>query len=398
MLMQQKIDEKCLFIPDNLFFECVNCGICCKNWHLEISADDCRNLTENESYLRLEKLIPNVPPVYCSPENNKVSLHKVDDTCVMFQSNVCLIHRELGYEVKPYVCRKFPFVLSGTPDGVFVGVSFKCESIRKKSGKPLTDYTSSIMRLLQENPPDNIGKETVALTDNFRVSWESYCLLEEFLLKCLEIPDIFSAVWIPLGMTTSLICKYAGKNETAPVLLDMTELSAFDEDMLQGRNEEMFQYQMEFAASIISTIENWENSPNMEDSHIILNGGVIESDTYLKKLAIKGFSEYLEISEDELELSDFRSYLEHIIKWRKQLLRFDNLFVGLIAFSFMPFLFIWYSFTSAISRGKEKPEEEDFKNALGFLDIYFHHWNLSEFFFHEFAKGILKETERYSLS
>lgn len=396
--MQQKIDTGNLFIPADLFYKCMNCGICCKNWHMEISMDDYRNLTENESYCRLEKLFPDSPPILRFPGENRAALHKVDGTCVMFDHNSCLIHKELGFEAKPYVCRKFPFVLSDTPDGIYVGVSFKCEAIRKNLGKPLTDYALSINRLLKETPADDAGKEIVSLTDKYGITWESYCLLEEFILRCLEIPDIFSAVWIPLGMVTSLIYEKAGKNETTPAMLDMTGLPIINEDMLQGRNEAMFQYQMEFAASMISIIENWEDSRNMEDSQIILNGGAIESGTYRKKLLVQAFREYLEMPADEWKKSDVRSYLRHIIKWRKQLLRFDNLFIGLTALSFMPFLFVWYSFTSAISGGREDPDDEDFRNALGILDIYFHHWNQSGFLFDEFAMRILKETDKRSIS
>ncbi len=158
-------------------------------------------------------------------------------------------------------------------------------------------------------------------------------------MKCLEVPDIFSASWIPLGMVTSLIYNCSGQNGIAPVLLELSNLPDFIDDMFQKRNEPMFHYQMDFAASIISIIEKWDDSPDMESSHVILNGGVFESGTYRKKLLIKSFGEYLNLSVDEYEKSGFRSYLQHIVKWRKQLLRFENLFVGLTALSFIAFSF-----------------------------------------------------------
>ncbi len=148
--MQQRIDDYNIFLPSNLFYECLNCGFCCKNWSLELSIDDYRKLTENESYCELENLFPDNSPVCWSPAENKASLCKVDDSCIMLENNTCLIHKHLGYEAKPYVCRKFPFIFSGTPDGVYVGVSFKCKSIGENSGKPLEMYLSSVEELLRE--------------------------------------------------------------------------------------------------------------------------------------------------------------------------------------------------------------------------------------------------------
>lgn len=393
MPMQQKIDSCRIFIPDGLVYDCLNCGLCCSNWNLEITPDDFRNLSKNKSFFLLEKYFPNEPPVSYYSDEQRASLRGINDICVMFNHNSCLIHSKLGYKAKPYVCRKFPFVFSGTPDGIFVGVSFKCKAIRNKWGKPFADNNSSIVELLREKPPDNVGEDIIQVTEKYNITWDSYRLLEEFTLKCLEIPDIFNASWIPLGVVTSLIYNNAGKSVNAPALIDMGDLPEFSEDLNQKRNEPMFRYLTEFAASIISIIEKWNDSPDMENSRIILDGGSMESNTYRGRILVNAFREYLELPHAEWEESGFRSYLKHIVKWRKQLLRFGNLFTGLTALSFMPFMFTWYSFTSAISMGKEKPEHEHFMNALIILDKYFHHWNQSGFLFEEFGRRILKETD-----
>ena len=422
--MNSDFNNQKLLIPDDIFFDCLHCGFCCKRLSLTIDIEEYQNIINHESFHKIKSHFKNsdlfdIPPnsyiqgaqkvqvdtrnadgtpaipakpVYSRHSINDILIKKRNDSCIFLEDNICLLHKEIDSWVKPYPCRRFPFVISQTPDGVYVGVSYRCEGIKQNRGNELKKHSSSIIKLLQEKPVDLvINDNNIKLTDFLSIDYSSYKKLEEFVLKCLELPDIIEAAWIPLSMFTALVSLYLKKN------IDKINHDILDEILTMPlkapilRNNVMLDYQVEFTSSIISVLEMWKDSVRKENCQTILKGGRLKSDTFLQTIDIQPFHHYLFKENKQWDKSGFRDYLKHIVKWRKQLLRFNNIFTGLTALSFLPFIFCWYGGVAAKAENKEEPGNKEFAQSKGIIDTYIHHNIHPKIFFKEFGDGILRE-------
>jgi len=94
--------------------------------------------------------------------------------------SLCQLHAEMGAPAKPRGCRQFPFRLTRTPDGIFVGASFYCPSIQDNEGPPLAEYREELEELAAELPL--WGAQSLIVWQDVRMEWSAYRRLEEFLL------------------------------------------------------------------------------------------------------------------------------------------------------------------------------------------------------------------------
>lgn len=114
--------------------------------------------------------------------NKKSSDHL---TCVFQDSQkYCRIHSELGAEQKPRVCQMFPFTLVGTPDGVYVGTSFFCTSVRENSGRPLVEHTPWLEGMVaRAGRLTQVEPESISLRPGVLTNWQDYLNWEGQLLS-----------------------------------------------------------------------------------------------------------------------------------------------------------------------------------------------------------------------
>ena len=115
---------------------------------------------------------------------NKKASDKV--TCVFLDSQkYCRIHSELGAEQKPRVCQMFPFTLVGTPDGIFVGTSFFCTSVRENSGRPLVEHQQWLQGMVDRaGRLTQVDPENISIRPGVLTNWHDYSRCEEKLLRC----------------------------------------------------------------------------------------------------------------------------------------------------------------------------------------------------------------------
>ena len=101
-----------LSIASNQRFRCIQCGRCCRRWHVAVSARD---------RARLEKL--NWPASAEAPEKTFTQIkghtylaHTPAGECVFLdtETNLCRIHRHFGESAKPLGCRIYPFNIAST--------------------------------------------------------------------------------------------------------------------------------------------------------------------------------------------------------------------------------------------------------------------------------------------
>lgn len=115
-------------------------------------------------------------------EDGSVVMHMVapqEPACVFLnEDQLCTIHAELGATAKPITCRQYPFQFTRTPDGIFVGASFFCTSIRQNSGRPMMEHALEILLELLPEAVTSQVPDPIPLNGHESLTWEQYRSLE----------------------------------------------------------------------------------------------------------------------------------------------------------------------------------------------------------------------------
>ena len=112
------------------------------------------------------------------------------------EQNLCKVHPD-----KPLVCRQFPFLLAESPDGVHVGVSFRCTAVFQEQGVDWSEHLPGLEALLARGVP-RIGFESAPIGD-YRLDWETYKDWEAHWLRRLP-HDLCDGVASTLGVALGL--------------------------------------------------------------------------------------------------------------------------------------------------------------------------------------------------
>ena len=111
---------------------------------------------------------------------------------------LCRVHAELSEEVKPSVCRMFPFRGVRTPLGWDVGLSLSCPTVARGSGpdpRPEAHRTLSALRVISTQLKE--VPEAVPVGDGDSIPFADYQLWERETIEQLSQPDIDpAAVWV----------------------------------------------------------------------------------------------------------------------------------------------------------------------------------------------------------
>ncbi len=74
--------------------------------------------------------------------------HRPDGGCVFLtKANHCRLQERFGAEVKPFVCRLFPFVLIPAGNQWRVGMRYSCPSAAANLGRPVVDAEKDLVNL-----------------------------------------------------------------------------------------------------------------------------------------------------------------------------------------------------------------------------------------------------------
>lgn len=187
-------------------------------------------------------------------EDGTVVMHMVapqDPTCVFLnQDKLCSIHAELGPAAKPTTCRQYPFQFTATPDGLFVGASFFCTSIRENSGRPMMEHSLEILLDLVPQAILTEVPDPIPLDAETTLSWEQYRQLEfrfhqqdldqsceqlaqEHGLTPLLDAAEFSALKLLLGLPSEADTAYASG---APLAIPASDWRGSWSDLKHARN------------------------------------------------------------------------------------------------------------------------------------------------------------------
>jgi len=169
--------------PPNTRYQCVGCGYCCRQrWDVEVEKECLDNLPDD------------VRPYVAPPQrqDDKTSIGGVilpDESgagCPLLDTdNLCVIHKRLDYDAKPFACREFPFRFVETPRGVVVDVSFVCNEVLHRRGNDIEQYRPELEKLYAKTGRKVTVGDKVLLKSRTSVTYDAYLLIEETLLRIL---------------------------------------------------------------------------------------------------------------------------------------------------------------------------------------------------------------------
>jgi Fe-S-cluster containining protein len=201
-----------LLLAERVVFTCQNSGACCRNDWL-IGVDDAsherlrgvdwhaidRTLGPGEKFARLAAPLP-------GGERMTFSRQRTGGCVFLASDERCSIHRHLGANAKPQVCREFPYSFVRTPDGVAVGVSFACTAVRAHQGRPLVQQEDEIAGVLAGSTRVGTLPDPIVLYSSVDISWEQYRSIEAALLDILGHDECSFPVSLVAGSALISLC------------------------------------------------------------------------------------------------------------------------------------------------------------------------------------------------
>lgn len=151
---------KLRLFDESVSFSCGACTACCNQpWRTLIEPEKARALNACDFGSKYPQL--NGKTFYYSnggDADGRYELAKGEGMRCLFLDvdGLCIIHKELGAQAKPDMCRRFPFLPAHTWTEERISANYGCPSVQKASGRPLCDQAGEIAELIPAGarPPD----------------------------------------------------------------------------------------------------------------------------------------------------------------------------------------------------------------------------------------------------
>jgi hypothetical protein len=175
------------------------CSGCCRGWNV--------NLTEAEAapfkgfdWRATRPRFAGLEPLEPLGEGRYRLAHIADSCIFLDDDNLCAIHKELGFDAKPRMCKQFPYHPVETPDGIVGSFDFACPTVVADEGAPIeeheTDFRGVVDRAIAERmqeEPSMAGRRASLREEhnlNARrgvpLSWADYVDIEGAQLEILN--------------------------------------------------------------------------------------------------------------------------------------------------------------------------------------------------------------------
>lgn len=163
-------------------YDCLQCGRGCRaGWDIPVEPEVMQRLEGHALTLRV---IQERGAAFRIEEDQAFIQNSKDcKECGFLEADqLCGIHRELGFEAKPATCKMFPFVVTQTPSGLFVGTTYYCSAVRQNHGRPCSDHAEDLKVLLKDSAPLNqVADDGLAIHNRYYMNWSQYQQFERQL-------------------------------------------------------------------------------------------------------------------------------------------------------------------------------------------------------------------------
>ncbi|MDA1137427.1 MAG: YkgJ family cysteine cluster protein [Planctomycetota bacterium] len=384
---EKKISLPIIF-PEEVDYECTQCGKCCSNpWEIPLKADDIqriRSVDWSESKPEL-KGQPLVVARKSSPDLMTLQ-RRANGKCVfLLDDNRCLVHAERGLEFKPQACQQFPYVFTDTPKGKFVGVSFATPGIASSNSEPLRRYEERLTKLAEKPYHHRSIQDKVTFNPDHEISFDEALALEAGLLDLLEpgfdLEDDLIAGGVYLEQFQHFLSETRGVTDQPAI--------AFSEGWrrigYRRIRETASKYkpspvaQRSFLTNFVMCVEaaysGGSSLGGMSRAFMAQIGASLKiGSVQLQSLdAALPFAAHASVGFDSSNrrITDpIRLYLRHVI-YRKRLIPYCGVKMGYMLLCIYFALIRWFAQATAAVRGSAEVEPQDIAESIETVEMYY---------------------------
>lgn len=159
-------------------YTCIQCGQSCGQWRILVEPERVESLRRHPLALELrvagQDCLEPVRDASPALEGWYQLRYDAQERCYFLRTDkLCAVHADQGWEAKPRPCRQFPFFLNDTPDGVQVGLSFRCTAVLEDQGVDWQQHRGDLQSLYEGAQYPRLGFEPVQL-GAYRLDWQTY--------------------------------------------------------------------------------------------------------------------------------------------------------------------------------------------------------------------------------
>ncbi len=346
------------FLPGQNY-DCVRCAKGCRHdWRIHVDPEARGRIAGSA----LEASVLDGTPHASSMQeeaDGSVTMRRREGHCVYLQDdNLCGIHAVLGVECKPLGCRRFPFMIQPTPDGIVVGVSYFCTAAQQNVGRPLAEHADHVREMLRHYRIPMVGDRPLDVYGESRMEWPAYRVLDGFLMDGAPEPATAAALWA-LGTLLAADAPDLSADSVSAALLHAAAAPLQDD---------LFAYTARlFAFTLIGTVEAAGSDQGDTWTEALMTGGSARFDRF-------GWSgRTYEVEDRAARLpswvdDEVRRYLRMLV-FRKFLALQRPLLDNLVGLYLAPRLFRFYTALSGHARAAAAVEPSDVWRAMDVLEL-----------------------------
>jgi len=144
-------EDRCQRIDESVVFDCRCCGACCSApWRITLKGEQINRIQTHDwsKYPAFAGKTFFYPAADGQPDRYDLAKNEAGRCLFLDTDRLCIIHKELGPEAKPFMCRQFPYLLTRTWTDDRVSVSYGCPAVQGREGTPLPKHKESIQALI----------------------------------------------------------------------------------------------------------------------------------------------------------------------------------------------------------------------------------------------------------
>ncbi len=291
---------------------------------------------------------------------------KVGQGGCVFQDDdhLCSIQKKLGFNAKPAPCKRFPYILTSTPGGIIVGLSYVCTAVQQNIGNPLSQQGPTLDELEFISDHDLSQQKSFIFFKDLELNWETYLVFEKSVLKNLKRPQKTPSAC----MNHIMLCTrgfYELLKKTGTNSKEKARVTCENLDTIKNfRDGEYSDWRNLYATGFVSKF--LQNMP--EETQEV----VADEELYIKLLVFRKRQKKDKVIIPD-EISDFfKNYLYHVV-WRKFLIIGNQLLLNLILMDILANSMELYFLVLTNSFSKT----EALKKVIIASEKIFHHSNLN---------------------
>ena len=182
-----------LELPTLQNWSCHNCGGCCRQHAIEITAEEKARI-ESQQWDAADSPLRGQPLFVRSgwPWNRTVRLaHQADGGCVFLdEQGLCRIHGKFGEPAKPLACRVYPYAFHPAGKKIVLSLRFSCPSVVSNRGRPVRDQQRDLKELERLIVPENASSiPPPPVSPGQRISWPDLLTTVSALDRLMAEPE-----------------------------------------------------------------------------------------------------------------------------------------------------------------------------------------------------------------